>query len=429
MTGTVATWGTARRRAIAVPQPRARRLDGERLALGATAAAVALLPLLSPGGPANIAPVDLLIGLALAACLLWAGTSGRRLRFPYVVPAAVMIAGGALGALVGPVPGSGIVALVQDGALLMWCWAVVNIGSSPERLRILLATWAYSAVAWVVALFLGIATGLSALTGQTASEGSRTALTFLDPNYSASYYFISIMIIWATGRPRHRGVRVAAYLMLVVALASTGSNSGIVSLIVGTAVAGLVAVYRRRGMVPAITALAFVLLGGYMVASHVSMRQIQERAHGSRYGFIRDGVGRSELSFSQRDMLLHESVQLYRSGGPLGEGPVSTKPRLHAGMAPFVKEAHDDYLASLIERGAVGFFGFLLLLAGLGLRIFPLARSQLAAGFAAVVVRPNALVGAVAGTAVAGAVYELLHVRHVWTLFAFVAALYVWGRR
>jgi hypothetical protein len=26
-------------------------------------------------------------------------------------------------------------------------------------------------------------------------------------------------------------------------------------------------------------------------------------------------------------------------------------------------------------------------------------------------------------------VYELLHVRHVWTLFAIVAAIYAWGRQ
>src|SRR6266566_4841881 len=83
-----------------------RTLNGERLALGATAGAVALLPLLSPSGPANLAPVDLLIAAAVAACLLWAGTAGHQWRFPYALPMAVFITGGALGALVGPVPGA-----------------------------------------------------------------------------------------------------------------------------------------------------------------------------------------------------------------------------------------------------------------------------------------------------------------------------------
>jgi O-antigen ligase len=129
-------------------------------------------------------------------------------------------------------------------------------------------------------------------------------------------------------------------------------------------------------------------------------------------------------------MLLHETIHLYKSGDPLfGGGPVSTKARLRGEMAPFVKEAHDDYLASIVERGAIGFFGFLLLLSALGFRMVSLTRTQLSPGFAAVVPRSYALVGAAAGTIVAEGVYELLHVRHVWALFAVVAALYAWGRR
>jgi len=97
-------------------------------------------------------------------------------------------------------------------------------------------------------------------------------------------------------------------------------------------------------------------------------------------------------------------------------------------MAPFIKEAHNDYFAALIERGAVGFVGLLLFLSALGLRAVSLIRSRLAKGFAAVIIRPNALVGAVAGTVVASTVYELLHLRHLWVLFAFVAAISLWGR-
>jgi O-antigen ligase len=107
---------------------------------------------------------------------------------------------------------------------------------------------------------------------------------------------------------------------------------------------------------------------------------------------------------------------------------VSTKPRLRREQAPLVKEAHDDYFAALIERGPLGFIGVLLLVCSLALRGLFVTRVRLAEGFAATVVRPNALVGAVAGTLVAGTVYELLHVRHIWALFAFVAALSIWGR-
>ena len=50
--------------------------EGERLAIAATAAAVAMLPLLAPRSPANTAPVDALIAVAIGTCLLWAGAAG-----------------------------------------------------------------------------------------------------------------------------------------------------------------------------------------------------------------------------------------------------------------------------------------------------------------------------------------------------------------
>jgi O-Antigen ligase len=405
----------------------ARKIDGERLALVLTAVVVAMLPLAVPQGPGNTVPLDVLIAIALGACVLWAGTARRRWRFPYAVAMAAFTAGGALGALAGPLPGTGLVALIQDMVLVAWCWAVVNIGYSSSTLRVLVRTWAYSSVAWAVLAFVGIFTGSSLLTGQTENQGSRLQLTLADPSYAANYFFISIMIIWASGYPRRRGFRLAAYALLISALAMTGSNSGAVALVAGTVVATVIGLYRRGGIVPATTALAFIVVGGYLVASNLSLATLQNKAHDSRYAFIRDGLGRG-TSLEQRDTLLHESMRLYREGSLLGEGPVSTKPRLQKELAPFAKEAHDDYAAALTERGALGFVGVLLLVSAVGLRTLAVARRKLADGFAAVVIRPNALAGAVVGTMVAGTVYELLHVRHVWTLFGIVAALAIWGR-
>jgi O-antigen ligase len=111
----------------------------------------------------------------------------------------------------------------------------------------------------------------------------------------------------------------------------------------------------------------------------------------------------------------------------LGEGPVSTKTRLSNENVLLVKEAHNDYFAALIERGPLGFLGIILLVASVMFRALSVVRAKLDGGFASVVVRPNALVGALAGTLIAMTVYELLHVRHVWALFAVVASLSIWG--
>jgi len=415
-------------RSDVLPLRSARASDGERLAFGAAAAAVAMLPLLIPGGPSNIAPVDLLIALAVGTCVFWAGTSGHRWRFPYVASVTLFVGGGAIGALWGPVPGTGAIALVQDIILLFWCWALVNIASSPERLRTLLRTWAYSSVGWTLILFAGLAIGASALTGQTAREGARTSLTLIDPNIAANYYFISLMVIWATQCPRRRAVRFLAYALLLSAMFTTGSIGALVALGVGGGVAALLGLYRRAGVVPVVTAAALGAVALFLVHTNMSMSRIQEGAAGSRYAFIRDGLGRGEQSVEFRDELLRESAGLYERSGAFGAGPVSTKVRLEREQAPVVKEAHDDYLAALVERGVLGFVGLMLLIGTLAVRSLPVATGRLSRGFAEVVARPNALVGALAGTLAAAAVYEILHVRHVWALFALIGALSVWGR-
>jgi O-antigen ligase len=93
-----------------------------------------------------------------------------------------------------------------------------------------------------------------------------------------------------------------------------------------------------------------------------------------------------------------------------------------------VKEAHDDYLAALLERGVIGLAGLLLLLGTVAFRGLGTTGSRLRPGFEAIIARPNALLGAVLGTFVASTVYELLHLRHLWALFGIVAALAIWGR-
>ena len=77
----------------------------------------------------------------------------------------------------------------------------------------------------------------------------------------------------------------------------------------------------------------------------------------------------------------------------------------------------------------IGFLGLLLLVAAVLSRTGAIAFGGLKESFAAVVPRTNALLGAIVGTLVAGAVYELLHVRHVWALFGLVAGIYTWGRQ
>jgi hypothetical protein len=71
----------------------------------------------------------------------------------------------------------------------------------------------------------------------------------------------------------------------------------------------------------------------------------------------------------------------------------------------------------------------LLLIGSVGTRTWAVATKPLAPAFAQLFPSQSPLFGAVAGLAVSASYYQILHFRHVWTLFAVIAALYVWGRR
>jgi hypothetical protein len=403
------------------------RLLEARTPLVATAVAVALLPLLVPGGPGNIAPVDLFIAAALVAVLVWAST-GVQLRAPYGLAVAALVTAGAIGALEGPVPLDGMLALTQDLWLLVWAWTVANVAASPRGLRLVLGVWVTASAAWAALDLIGVMTGNVTLAGFAANEGGRAAAMFGDPNYAANYFVLSIMIAWATQRPRNRFARICTYGVLVAAWAFTGSNSGIVSLFVAVTAGSVLGVRRRIGSLAMVATLCLVVLLAVVTVPHLSLSDIQRAAQASRYPVLRDWVGRSPSSIEDRSLLLHESVDLYYAGGLLGEGPGSTKPRLVSGQASFVKEAHDDYLAALTERGLLGVAALLLLLGGVLVRTWTVVSRPLRPAVRAVVPRPNALLGAVVGTLASSTVYELLHVRHVWALFAVIAAISVWGR-
>ncbi|HVI18150.1 MAG TPA: O-antigen ligase family protein, partial [Gaiellales bacterium] len=427
-----ALWGTAPPAAappVGRPAPApARTFTHTRLPLITTAAAIAVLPLTEPRGSGNLGPGDVLIVMSICTWVWSSAVSGRRLWFPYTLAAGLMIVGGALGALAGPVPSAGLLALAQDLLLLVWCWTVANVGSRPGHARVLFRAWAASSIVWAGVLLTGLLIGASALTGQVPKTGVRTTLTFGDPNVAANYFVISIMIVCATGYPRHRWLRVAAYVALVAALVSTGSNSGLVALAVCVSVAVILGVRRRVGLVPAIACLAAIILFAVPVVATTSIRAIQQRASTSSYAFVREGIGRGEQSVTERTTVLGESTHLYETGGILGAGPVSTKPRLIASMAPYPKEAHDDYFASLMERGVIGALGLMVLLASVLVRGGTLLRRDVSAGVGSALSRPHAVVAALIGTMITMTVFELLHVRHVWTLFALVAAASLWER-
>jgi O-antigen ligase len=221
-------------------------------------------------------------------------------------------------------------------------------------------------------------------------------------------------------------VRVLGYLVVLVAIAFTGSNGAVLTLVLGTLVCFPLSRYRAEGARAGLLALVVAALLGVLtvgvVLPRVSLDEVRAKAAGS-VPLLRDSIGRSGGSTSERAQILEEGYRLYLSGDATGFGPSLTKAALEKHQAAYVKEAHNDYLATLIERGVLGAVGLILLGFAIAFRsvrllVEPVPRRLLDAlprAWILAVILP--VVGVAAGF------YEVLHFRHVWTWLGVLAAV------
>jgi O-antigen ligase len=409
--------------AVLVPPPArtTRSARRPRLAPLTVAVAVAALPLLRPVGQANSAPVDVAIVLAIAVTLLTVIATRAVVRLPYVVPVGLLILAGALGAFLHERTGAAVIALGQDFLLFLFAVAIVNACRTPREVGAVLRTWAVAATVWAVLMVVAVGTGNEGLAGVTARTGSRAALTFGDPNLAASYFVLSIMVVAAARTPRRRVLRIGAYVLLTAAVLLTGSLGGALSLGIVVSLLVVHAVGRRHGAMAAIATV--LLLGPVVVVGVRGAYDALSTASRDPNSALHDSLGRASASSEGHDRILDEDLSLLRRASVFGEGPTSTKDALARDQVIYVKEAHNDYLATALERGVLGVLALAVLVGSLVVR----SRIALARGGEPAIARAVpavfALVAALAAVACTGMFYEVLHFRHVWALFGLIAAI------
>ena len=99
--------------------------------------------------------------------------------------------------------------------------------------------------------------------------------------------------------------------------------------------------------------------GGVLVTS-VDWTALQEQAAASG-PVLHDSFGRGDSSSQDRQVLFAEGERLFWNGTLVGVGPGRTEPTLASIPAPYVKEAHNDYMATLVELGVIGGVGLVVL--------------------------------------------------------------------
>jgi O-antigen ligase len=399
------------------------------LAVGTTCLAVAFLPLLSPSGPGNSAPVDAFLVASIVAVALWTAARRIAIDLPYASAVSVLaIAAGVTGLFEGAIRAATLI-IGRELLLFAWCAAITTLARDRSALTAIVRTWVLSATAWAMVVPVAFLTGQTAILGAKSGDGQRAALTFGNPNLAASYFALSLFLVIATRRPVRSGLRTVSLVVLFLALLLTGSNAGILGVVVGaTFLAGRL-LWERRGGAAATVAMLVPTLALALWASLGGPQALQQQAHRSASTLVRDSIGRSQQGANERNVLLDEETALLRTGPVLGRGPGSTKASLAAQGFGYVKEAHNDYLATLIERGLLGGIGLLLLIGGVVLRSGPLQLRRLDPRYASVIPVPAALLAALVVVAVIAFSHEVLHFRHVWALFGIVAGLHRYGLR
>jgi lipopolysaccharide/colanic/teichoic acid biosynthesis glycosyltransferase/O-antigen/teichoic acid export membrane protein len=400
------------------------RGSAQRAAVITLILAIVFQPILHPTGPGNSSPVDLLIVAAIVTALIWLAATHQKLRAPYFIPVALFVAAGAASGLVSSLPGTAVVTLAIDLLLFAWCTTVVNVLSGPRAMRYALVAWSWSGIAWagiVIAAWLGHITPLE---GLTAAEGNRVMFTFGDPNYASWYWITTIFVVYASRTPSARWMRFAGYAMLLWALALTESNGGVLALGAGISFLLMVKNYRRHGWAGVVvTGLAIGLAVGAFFTV-LPLNELRQLAATSNQPLLVNSIGRSGQSSNERNLLIRESIELYQhSDGVIGLGPASTKPLLGAGLYPYANEAHDDFLAALSERGALGLFALLLLVGSVVARASPVVRRQLSPSMAAAVPFPAGIVAGLLALSVNSLYEEILHFRPLWLLLGITAVL------
>ncbi|MFD0692062.1 O-antigen ligase family protein [Actinomadura fibrosa] len=405
-----------------------------RLVPGVLVIAIASLPMLMPAGlapgPGNTAIPDVaLVGLA-AVTLLWAGSRKVPVRWPFLIPTLLTIIAGGIAALAND---AGALTLVKDLFVLMWGVSVANLGRDPALLRTALRAFVAIGTLYAVVMIVGFVLGIEALSGKQV-DGERAMFTFGDANYASNWFICVFFIARATRYPATPWRRYALCGVLLAAEVLTGSNGGALALGAALLLGHLFRLLRegRAHQAVATAALAAFVGGGSLAAlSQIDVQPYLDQASQAS-PILRDSIGRTTgESTNSRSTVLATTVQMIEDQTqPWGIGPGQTEAQMRVRQETYVREAHNDYIASVLERGFLGGLALIVLVYALLLKCVRIARRDaLRPEYARLVPRPELFGALVAVFLISGLFYETLHYRHGWAFFGLIAALDLFGRR
>ena len=406
----------------------ARALDGrgwDRYLL----AVVALMPFVNGVGGTPLAWPDLLNLAALAVFAAAVLVHDIRLEVPLLPAILLAAAGSVLAVADAHSVAACALTLVQDAYLFVWAVALVALlRRRGELLAVRRATVAVAVLVALACLAESWRHGVHGLSSLLAPSGHRSSSTFGNANMAADFMLLgAFTLLGLEGRVR-RPLAAAGFALLVAGILTTRSNGPLAALAAGLLAWGVwrarargASVVRLAGVV-SLAAAALLLAAWLVVGVGLGGTWLSSLAE-------RTMIARVEHSSETRERIWAR-LEHRLADHPLGIGPgnssageVEIGERERKGTLRS-KEAHSDYLAYAVERGALGVAGLLAGIVLLGARVLRGRRSLDARtgdpGRGASM--HAACVGALVALLVQSTVIEQLHFRHVWWLVAWMWA-------
>ncbi|MFG2085734.1 O-antigen ligase family protein [Spirillospora sp. NPDC048824] len=416
----------------AAPPGARRRWRPEAVAL---VAGIASLPMLMPAGlapgPGNTALPDVVLVLFAITTFLWAGTRKLPVRWPYLLPTLLTVLAGGIAALANDDVGA--LTLVKDLFVLLWAVCVANLGRDPSLLRVALRAFVWIGTVYALVMMTGFAIGNDAVSGKQV-DGERLMFTFGDANYAANWFICVFFIARATRFPEGRWRRRAVCGILIAAELLTGSNGGLLALCCALLLGYVFRLFREGKAHHAVAVgAAAVFFGGGAVAAvtQIDVQPALDRAS-EMSPIIRDSIGRTtgESTESRGAVFTTTWHMIEAQDHPWGIGAAQTERQMLVRQETYVREAHNDYIASILERGFIGGVALILIVSVLVLRSVRIARRDaLKPEYARLVPHPELFGALLAVFLICALFYEVLHYRHGFAFFGLIAALDLFGRR
>jgi O-antigen ligase len=389
-----------------------------------------LMPFGLPPGPGNTGLPDLMLIVVTITALLWAGTHRVPLRWPFIVPTCLTIIAGGIAAIAND---AGQLTLVKDLFVLLWGVSVANLARDPGLLRLAMRAWVWIGTLYALIMIFGFVIGNDTLSGKQV-DGERAMFTFGDANYASNWFICCFFIARAARVPEAAWQRWTMCGILLAAELLTGSNGGLLSLCIAIVAGYIFRLYREGKAHHAIAVLslaAFTGGGAVAVVTTVDIQPLLDRASAAS-PLLRDSIGRTtgESTESRSTVFATTIRMMEEQPHPWGIGPAHTEAKMLENQETYVREAHNDYIAALLERGFLGGIALIVLVFVVLQKCFRIARrNALVPEYSRLVPRPELFGALVLVFLVSGLFYETLHYRHGWAFFGLIAALDLFGRR